>query len=114
MIDLTGDVCDLYLVDTTNGFNRACRDVWVIRLEADTGMIEPLATGVPLVDSPTFVTGSVVITYDQPGLIPGSNYVIDSEYQNSLSQVPCLMLFDSVESESIGSWKSSPFTIASH
>ncbi|KAH9991360.1 hypothetical protein BJV77DRAFT_1007973 [Russula vinacea] len=78
MIDLTGDVCDLYLVDTTNGFN------------------QPLATGVPLVDSPTFVTGSVVITYDQPGLIPGSNYVID------------------MESESIGSWKSSPFTIASH
>lgn len=91
MIDLTGDVCNLYLVDTTNGFNRACRDIRVIRLDADTSVIESLATGVPLVDSPTFVTGSVSITYDQPGLIPGSNYVIDSECKNNLSQVPCLM-----------------------
>ena len=118
-----GGVCNLYLVDTNTGPNRACHDIWVIYLEADASMTETLAMGVPLTTKAlgtnlavTWYQGSTMITYP-PETVPGTDYLIDCEYQNNLSQIPCLfclMPFDAVENKDIGSWHSSLFTIAYH
>jgi hypothetical protein len=112
---LLGYACNLYLIDLNGQSNCACRNIWVIRLEADTSMIDTLATGVTLLLSTARNATALVqpSTIRYPSNAKGS-YFVTCKYQNNLSLcLFFLMLFDAVESGLIGSWRSGVFSIAS-
>jgi hypothetical protein len=115
---LLGYACNISLVNSKFGTNCACHNNWVIRLEADTSMIDTLATGVTLlVSSATNATALI-----QPGVLRypwnakiGGGYSVSCKYQNNLYRTcACfsLMLLDAVESDLIGNWSSGVFSIA--
>ena len=91
---LLGDVCNLYLVDYNTKSRCACHNIYVIRLEADTSMIDALATGIPLLeDSDSPNANSSVNPYTiryPPNSTIGYGYFILREYHNNLSRTPCL------------------------
>ena len=90
-VDLIPYVCNLYLINMNDNSNCACHNIWVIRLEADTSMIDTLANGVPLLESSSadLLVNPSLIRYP-PNSTLGYGYYIIREYQNDLFRTLCL------------------------